>query len=87
MRRTRTRIKIKMSETMVDLRGARGTHAPPGPNSFNFMQFLGNFGKIVCWRPPGELASPPRGNPGSATVKTKTKINRKIKGCCDNYQT
>ena len=28
---------------------------PPlrGPNSFNFMQFLGNFGKIVCWRPPG----------------------------------
>ena len=45
------------------------TRAPPsgGPNSFNFMQFLGNFGKIVCWRPPGELAPPPRGNPGSAT--------------------
>ena len=21
------------------------------PNSFNFMQFLGKFGKIVCWRP------------------------------------
>ena len=42
---------------------------PPsrGPNSFNFMQFLGKFGKIVCWRPPGELAPPPRGNPGSAT--------------------
>ena len=39
------------------------------PNSFNFMQFLGKFGKIVCWRPPsaGELAPPPRGNPGSAT--------------------
>ena len=31
--------------------GARG--APPGhPNSFDFMQFSGNFGKIVCWRPP-----------------------------------
>ena len=30
---------------------------PGGPNSFNFMQFLGNFGKIVCWRPPGELAT------------------------------
>ena len=46
------------------------TRAPPGgPNSFNFMQFLGKFGKIVCWRPPpGELAPPPRGNPGSATV-------------------
>ena len=31
-----------------------------GPNSFNFMQFLGKFGKIVCWRPPpGELAPLP----------------------------
>ena len=44
------------------------TRAPPGgPNSFNFMQFLGNFGKIVCWRPPWGVAPPPRGNPGSAT--------------------
>ena len=51
---------------VADLRGARET--PPGPNSFNFMQFLGKFGKFVCWRPPGELAPPPRGNPGSATV-------------------
>ena len=43
-------------------------HTPPGgPNSFNFMQFLGKFGKIVCWRSPGELAPPPRGNRGSAT--------------------
>ena len=43
--------------------------APPpgGPNSFNFMQFLGNFGEIVCWRPPEELAPPPRGYPRSAT--------------------
>ena len=24
------------------------------------------FGKIICWRPPGELAPPPTGNPGSA---------------------
>ena len=24
-----------------------------GPNSFNFMQFLGKFGKIICWRPWG----------------------------------
>ena len=48
--------------------GARDACSPPGgPNSFNFMQFLGKFGKIVCWRPPGELAPPPRGNPGSAT--------------------
>ena len=42
--------------------------SPGGPNSFNFMQFLGNFDKIVCWCPPGELAPPPRGNPGSATA-------------------
>ena len=24
---------------------------PWGPNSFNFVQFLGKFGKIVCWCP------------------------------------
>ena len=58
--------------SVADLRGTRGMRAPLhpwGPNSFNFMQFLGKFGKIVCWRPPppGELASPPWGNPGSAT--------------------
>ena len=39
---------------MADLRGCVG-HAPH-PNSFNFMQFLGKFGKIVCWRLPGGLA-------------------------------
>ena len=38
-----------------------------GPNSFNFMQFLGNFDKIVL-APPGGLAFPPRENPGSTTV-------------------
>ena len=48
--------------------GARDARPPRGPNSFNFMQFLRNFGKIICWRPPWELAPPPRGNPGSATV-------------------
>ena len=55
---------------MADLRG--------GPNSFNFMQFLGKFGKIVCWRPPGELAPPPRGNPGSATDPERK--SKKISG-------
>ena len=25
---------------------------PQGPNSFNSIQFLGKFGKIVCWHPP-----------------------------------
>ena len=35
-------------------KGGREGCAPPtgGPNSFNFMQFLGIFGKIVCRRPP-----------------------------------
>ena len=27
-----------------------GRALPRGPNSFNFMQFLRKFGKIVCWR-------------------------------------
>ena len=38
------------------------TRAPPGgPNSFNFMQFLGKFGKIVCWRPPWGVGAPSSG--------------------------
>ena len=47
----------------------RGGVPPGGSNSFNFMQFLGKYGKIVCWcpPPPGELVPPPWGNPGSAT--------------------
>ena len=50
-------------------KGGTGDACPPGgPNSFNFMQFLGKFGKIVCWCPPGELVPPPQGNPGSATA-------------------
>ena len=47
---------------------------PGGPNSFNFMQFLGKFDKLVCWHPPGELAPPPRGNPGSATEVVELKL-------------
>ena len=54
---------------VADLRGAPKTPPPRGgPNSFNFMQFWGNFGKIVCWRPP------PRGNPGSATVIASARL-------------
>ena len=56
----------------------KGRAPPGGPNSFNFMQFLGKFGKIVCWRPPGELAPPPRGNPGSATDIIQHKLNTNI---------
>ena len=53
---------------MADLHSKILDMCPPGgPNSFNFMQFLGKFGKIVCWHPPGELVPLPWGNPGSAT--------------------
>ena len=46
-----------------------GPSRPPwGPNSFNFMQFLGKFGKIVCCPPPRELALPTWGNPGPVLV-------------------
>ena len=56
---------------MANLRG--GTRdVPEGPNSFNSMQFLGKFGKIVCWRPP------PQGNPGSATVEFSLIANNNL---------
>ena len=50
-------------KAVADLRGAQGMRTPWGPNSLNFMQFWGKFGKIVYWCPP------PQGNPGSATGK------------------
>ena len=55
--------KFKMS--VPDLRGREGR--TPGPNSLNFMQFLGKFGEIVCWHPHPRRVGPPQGNPGSAT--------------------
>ena len=39
---------------MADLSGV--PHAPRSPNSFNFMECWGKFGKILCLRPPGGLA-------------------------------
>ena len=39
-----------------------------GPNFFLFMQFLGKFGKIVCWWSQVGLAPLPRRNSGSATI-------------------
>ena len=55
------RSQLEQDSPVADLRGARGTRTPPrGPNSFNFMQFLGKFGKFVCWRPLlGEILDPP----------------------------
>ena len=52
----------KKSLTVADLRGgtrdARPPPPPGGPNFFNFMQFLGKYGKIVCWRPPLGVGAP-----------------------------
>ena len=49
--------------------GARDRRSSRGPNSFNFMQFLGKCGKSICWHPvpPQGWHPQPRGNPGSAT--------------------
>ena len=47
--------------TLVDSRNdTAGTPPPPPerPNSFDFMQFLGKFGKIICWRPPWGVDAP-----------------------------
>ena len=37
-----------------------------GPSSFKFHAFLGQFGKIVCWRM--RVGTPPQGNPRFATA-------------------
>ena len=51
-------IFVMLTISVADLGGGvRGS--PPGrPNSFDFMQFSGKFSKIVCWRPPWQLAPP-----------------------------
>ena len=55
--------------TVADLRGGAGDARPPWGSKF--FQFHAVFEKIRQIRmlapPPGELAPPPRGNPGSAT--------------------
>ena len=49
----------KALKSVADLHSKILDARPPGgPNSFNFMQFLGKFGKIVCWRPPLESWRP-----------------------------
>ena len=58
-------VVLSKNKPLTDLKGREGR---PRPNSFNLMQFLGNFGKIICFRPPVGLAPPPRGNLASATV-------------------
>ena len=62
-------------KAVADLRGGYEGRAPPGAQILSISwNFLAKFGKIVCWRPPGELAPPPRGNPGSATARREGTI-------------
>ena len=47
---------------VADLGGgaARGARAPLGARILSIScSFSGKFGKIVCWRPPGEILDPP----------------------------
>ena len=54
---------------VADLRGARGMHTPLGVQILSIScSFWENFSKSYVGAPPGELAPPPRGNPGYATV-------------------
>ena len=54
--------------SVVDLRGARGTRAPPGPKFLHFHAVFGkNWPNNRLAPPPLGLAPPPLGNPGSAT--------------------
>ena len=49
--------------------GVRGTRPPPGAQILSIAcSFWENLAKSYVGAPPGELAPPPRGNPGSATV-------------------
>ena len=45
--------KVDIALTLPDVRGCERHHWCL--NSFNFMQFLQQFGKIVCWHPPSPM--------------------------------
>ena len=59
---------------------------PGGPNSFNFMQFLRKFGKIVCWRPFRGLA--PRSK-GKSWIRhwERTELSLKKQNCLTRRKT
>ena len=61
-----TEPQVPVDLTSGGCRGARDVLPAGGSNSFNFMLFLGKFGKIVCWCSPkgwrphlGEILNPP----------------------------
>ena len=69
--------------TVGDLRGG-ASDTNGGLNSFNFMQFLGKFGKTVCWRPLegwcphlGEILDPPLNKHPLVTQKWRTDLSER----------
>ena len=62
-------------------KGAQGTHAPWGSKFFQFHAVFGKNWQNRILAPPGELARPPRGNPGSTPgngTKTFTGVRLEI---------
>ena len=58
-------------QSLEDLRGLQGTHAPPPAWASKLFQFHAVCGKMWQNRvlvPPGGLAPPPQGNPGSTNA-------------------
>ena len=60
-------VEISFPKAVADLRGARGTLAPRVQILSISCSFWENLAKSYVGAPPGELALPHRGNPGSAT--------------------
>ena len=65
-------VSVSVNTTVGGANPTIGTRSalppPPGPNSFNFMQFLGKFGKIICLRLHGGFATPPPHPPGKSWI-------------------
>ena len=75
---TKTEISINYnSQTVADLRGGAGDARPPlGVQILSIScSFWENLTNLYVGAPPGELAPPPRGNPGSATAKDTLTFN------------
>ena len=60
--------------SVEDLTGAQGRAPPSGPKFFQFHAVFGKMWQNRMLAPLGELAPPPRGNPGSATAHLISKI-------------
>ena len=67
-------------------KGALPARPPPAQNFLNFMHFFGNFGQICMLAPPpGGLAPPPTGNPGSAPGTGNKNLTNLKEIVIDNY--